>query len=166
MYKTYKPCEPEPFWYLQSCRVWIKYLIFSNSCGQCCRVSHYYLDFLFLQYVVSLLEPLLQRSCRRACFTFKALHLEKRSESTRLDVESSSWEMPLLLQLIMTSPGALTHPSEFGSRTVGEGALNSAERCFLYQRGQIWTPVGRTYFGEIDCKIVTLSFQVERSREV
>lgn len=85
-------------------------------------VSEYHSTIL-IQYLLSLLEQSLQLQWSSSGCTLKRCIW---SESTSLDMETSSWEMAPWLQLIMTSPRAFTHQPEFGSRAVAESALNSA----------------------------------------
>lgn len=143
-------------------------MVFSNSCGQWFRVSQYYLDFIFTQYLVSLLEPPLQWSCRRACFTLKHCIWQKKNG---LNPPGLTWRAAAEKWHCYSSSSWLAPGHSHTRLSLAPGLWGKvhltqlAERCFLYQRGQIWTPVGCTYFREIDCKIVTLSFQVEHSRE-
>lgn len=100
----------------------------------CIRISQYYLDTVPAQ-----------PSGRVPAIAVEQLWLYLKaciwSESTGLDMESSSWEMAPWLQLIMTSPGAFTHQPEFGSRAVAESALNSASWKMLSG------PVGGSHMG-------------------
>lgn len=160
--RVWKECEGH--WRNGQC------LVIYHSCGQWFSVSQYMIR--LCPFLVNLLELPLQLLCSSSDCTLKHCiwpkkKERKRSESTRLDVESGSWEMALLLQLIRTSPGAFTDRSDFGSRAVGESALNSARWKMLSAPwgGLIWTPAGHSYFWEINCKIVTLYFQVEWSRQ-
>lgn len=125
----------------------------------CIRISQCHLDTVPAQPSGTVLAIAVEQQCTlKRCIW---------SESAGLDMESSSWEMAPWLQLIMTSPGAFTHQPEFGSRAVAESALNSASWKMLLERwgGLIWTPAGHSYLREINCKIVTLSFEIERSRQ-
>lgn len=123
---------------------------------------------ILIQYLLSLLERSLQLQWSSSGCTLQRCIW---SESTGLDMESSSWEMAPWLQLIMTSPGAFTHQPEFGSRAVAESALNSASSKMLSGPvgggGLIWAPAGHSYLREINCEIVTLSFHDRtKQREV
>lgn len=119
---------------------------------------------------MNLLEPPLQWWCRRACFTLEHCIWQKKKKKS-LNPPGLTWRAAAEKWHRCSSSSWLAPGHSHTRLSLAPGlwgkvhSTQLAERCFLYQRGQIWTPVGRTYFREIDFKIVTLSFQVGRSRE-